>query len=294
MPAAKGRHPVVVFVPGSQALTRDDSAPLREFETFINNGVGLLIYDKRGTGMSTGDWQKQTFDELAADALAGVALLKKRKDVDSRKIGLWGFSQGGSIAPLAASRSKDIAFVIIASGGWGKPSQAEINEQVARMRVQKLSAAEIDEAIAFMNLQFDVVRNPARWDEFQAAAAKNKDKKWYRYTWGGVPKDSWMWSWWRPIVDFDPVAVLAKVKVPVLVMYGAADQYVLSENIPKFVETMSTALAQGGNKDVTTKIFPNTDHDLNVKLDNGQSAAPPDYYELLSTWLKRQVTQTRR
>jgi pimeloyl-ACP methyl ester carboxylesterase len=211
MPAAKGKHPVAIFVPGSQALSRDESAPFREFDTFIRNGVGLLIYDKRGTGMSSGDWQRQSFEELASDVLAGVALLKRRKDVDSKRIGAWGFSQGGSIAPLAASQSKDIAFLIIASGGGTTPPQAEINEQVARMRVQKLSPAEIDEAVAFMNLQFDVVRHPDRWSEFQAAAAKVKDKKWYRYTWGGLPKDHWQWNWWRPVVDFDPFKALSRI-----------------------------------------------------------------------------------
>ncbi len=287
MPAAKGKHPVAIFVPGSGALSRDESAPFREFDTFIRNGVGLLVYDKRGTGMSSGDWQQESFDELASDVLAGVALLKSRKDVDSEKIGAWGFSQGGWIAPLAASRSKDIAFLIIASGGGVTPPQAEIGEQVARMRVQKLSPAEIDEAIAFMNLQFDVVRNPNRWSEFQAAAEKVKDKKWYRYTWGGLPKEHWQWNWWRPVVDYDPFAALSRIKVPVLVMFGAADQYAPSENIPKSIETISTALARGGNKDITTKIFANADHDLFVKLENGQFGAPPDYHEVLSNWLRR-------
>jgi len=293
LPSGKGKHPVTVFVPGSGALSRDASAPFREFDTFIKNGVGLLIYDKRGTGMSSGDWQKESFDELATDALAAVALLKKRKDLDSRKIGVWGFSQGGTIAPLAASRSKDIAFVIIASGGGVGPQQAEINEQVARMRAQKLSAAEIDEAIAFMNLQFDVVRHPERWEEFQAAAARNKEKKWYRYTWGGLPKDNWLWNWWRPIVNYDPIPVLSRVKVPVLVLFGAADQFTPSETVPKFIETMSAALARGGNRDVTSRIFPDADHDLNVKLENGQFSAPPDYHEVISNWLKRAMRSRR-
>jgi len=289
MPAAKGKHPVVVFVPGSGALSREESAPFREFEPFINNGVGMLIYDKRGTGLSTGDWQRQSFDELASDALAAVDLLKRRKDVDPRKIGAWGFSQGGSIAPLAASRSKDIAFLIIASGGGVGPPQAEMNEQIARMRAQKLSAAEIDEALGFMKLQFAVVRNPNRWDEFRATAEKVKDKKWYRYTWGGLPKDHWQWKWWVPVVDFDPTIALSKIKVPVLVMFGAMDQYSPSEAVPKYVETISTTLARGGNRDVTTKIFPNADHDFFVKLENGQRSAPPDYHDVLSNWLKQHV-----
>ena len=293
MPAAKGKHPVAIFVPGSGAVSRDESAPFREFDTFIKNGVGLFIYDKRGTGMSSGDWQKESLDELASDVLAAVALLKRRKDVDSEWIGAWGFSQGGWIAPLAASRSKDISFLIIAAGGGVTPPEAEIGEQVARMRVQKLPQAEIDEAVAFMNLQFDAVRNPNRWAEFQAAAEKVKDKKWYRYTWGGLPKDHWQWNWWRPVVDYDPFKALSRIKVPVLIMFGAADQYVRSEDVPKFVERISTALRRAGNKDITAKIFANADHDLFVKLENGQFTAPPDYHEVISNWLKRYVLDSR-
>src|SRR6185503_15914926 len=146
LPGTKGRHRAVVFVPGSQALSRDESAPFREFDALISNGIGILIYDKRGTGESNGNWQEESFDGLADDALAGVALLKKRPDINPQQIGVWGFSQGASIAPLAASRSRSIAFVIMTSGGGISMPEAEMNEQLARMRAQKMSEEEMKEA----------------------------------------------------------------------------------------------------------------------------------------------------
>jgi pimeloyl-ACP methyl ester carboxylesterase len=285
LPGTKGKHPVIVFVPGSQALSRDESAPFREFGALISNGIGILIYDKRGTGESNGDWQVESYDGLADDALAGVALLKSRRDINPRQIGVWGFSQGASIAPLAASRSKNIAFVIMTSGGAVAPPQAEMDEQLARMRVQKMSAEEMKEAVAFMRLQFDAVRSQLGWERFQAAIPEGREKKWYRYTWGGMPKDYWQWKWWIPIVDFDPIPVLKKVKVPVLAMFGAADQFTLAENISVFTAKIEAALRDGGNRDVTTKIFPNADHDMSVKLENGQWAAPPDYHSTLTSWI---------
>ena len=264
LPGTKGRHTVVVFVPGSQALSRDESSPFREFDTLISNGIGILTYDKRGTGESNGDWQQESFEGLTDDALAVVALLKKRRDINPQQIGVWGFSQGGSIAPLAATRSRSIAFVIITSGGATTMPEAEMNEQLARMRVQKLSEEEMKEAVAFMGLQFDAVRSPQGWERFQAAIPQAREKKWYRYTWGGLPKDYWQWKWWRPVVDYDPIPVLKKVKVPVLAMFGAADQFTLPEKISGFVATIEAALRAGGNGDVTTKIFPNADHDITV------------------------------
>jgi pimeloyl-ACP methyl ester carboxylesterase len=289
LPGTKGRHPVIVCVPGSQALSRDESAPFREFDTLISNGIGILIYDKRGTGESNGDWQQESFDGLADDALAGVTLLKSRRDVNSQQIGVWGFSQGGAIAPLAASRSRSIAFVIMTSGGGETYPEAEMGEQLARMRAQKMSADEMKEAVAFMKLQFDAVRSSEGWERFQAAIPQVREKKWYRYTWGGLPKDHWQWKWWRPVVDYDPIAVLKKVKVPVLAMFGAADQFTLAENIPVFVAKLEAALRDGGNRDVTTKIFPNADHDLSVKLENGQWAAPPDYHSTLTSWILKRT-----
>jgi len=81
MPTTNGKHPAVVFVPGSGALSRDESSPFREFNALISNGFALLIYDKRGVGESTGDWQQESFNDLADDALAGVTFLKNRRDI---------------------------------------------------------------------------------------------------------------------------------------------------------------------------------------------------------------------
>jgi uncharacterized protein len=289
LPGTKARHPVVVFVPGSQALSRDESAPFREFDALISNGIGILIYDKRGTGESNGNWQQESFEGLADDALAGVALLKKRRDINPQQIGVWGFSQGATVAPLAASRSRSIAFVIMTSGGAITMPEAEMNEQLMRMRAQKMSEDEMKEAVAFMALQFDAVRSEQGWERFQAAIPQAREKKWYRYTWGGLPRDHWQWNWWVPVVDFDPIAALKKVKVPVLAMFGAADQFTPPETISVFTANIEAALRAAGNRDVTTKIFPKADHDISLKLENGQWAAPPDYHSTLTSWILKRT-----
>jgi dipeptidyl aminopeptidase/acylaminoacyl peptidase len=290
MPAAKGKHPAVVFAPGSAALSRDESSPFREFHPLISNGIALLIYDKRGTGGSSGDWQQASFDDLAKDVLAGVTYLKNRKEINRQKIGVWGFSQGGWIAPLAASRSKDIAFVIMASGGGVTNEQAEINDQVARMVRQKLSDKDIKEAVAFMQLQFEAAYSPEGWQRFEAAIPTAQGKPWINRTWTRIPKDDWWWQWWRMNGRYDPAPVLQKIKVPVLILFGAADQLVPPGAIAEIAGRAETSLKKGGNKDVTVKIFPNADHDLSVKLDTGQWVAPPDYHSTLTSWILKTVS----
>lgn len=122
LPPRQGPHPAVVLVHGSGRLTGGDVAgaalaPLRRM------GFAVLAYDKRGVGRSTGVYSgigpansTEMFDLLASDALAAVHALRARRDIDPRRVGLLGYSQGGWIAPLAASRDPGVAFMISLSG----------------------------------------------------------------------------------------------------------------------------------------------------------------------------------
>ena len=247
--------------------------------------IGLFIYDKRGSGRSTGEWQSASFEDLAQDVLAVIAQLKKHDHVNQTKIGLWGFSQGASIAPLAASQSNDVAFMIMQSGGGVSPRRAEIHEQVARMQAQQLTAEEIQEAILFMDLQFDAVRSSEGWNKFQAAIPAAKEKKWYRYTWGGLPKENWLWKWWIPVVNYDPAIALQKVKVPVLIMFGSADQYIPKGEVEKIVVSMEQVLRTAGNNNITTKVFENANHEIFIKNESGQWILAESYDDVLKNWL---------
>jgi dienelactone hydrolase len=84
--------------------------------------IAALTYDKRGVGRSQGSYStvgpgssERTLGTLADDALAGVAFLKAQRDIRWTRIGLVGLSQGGWIAPLAASRTADVAFMVLYS-----------------------------------------------------------------------------------------------------------------------------------------------------------------------------------
>jgi dienelactone hydrolase len=285
LPATKKKHPVVIVVPGSQGLNRDDNTPYEEINTFISNGFGLLIYDKPGTGQSGGDWQKASFEQLSDVVLAFVKKLKARKDIDRSRIGAWGFSQGGWIAPLAASRSQDISFMIMQSGGGITPAEAEINEQVARMQVQKFSDTSINEAIAFMKLQFRAVNNTQEWDSLQALIPSAKTQPWFRYAWGGLPRDHWLWKWWQPVVDFDPAPVLQKIKIPVLVIFGANDQYVPKDSIDGIIRRITDAFHTAGNRSVTVAKFENANHEIFVKNEKNEFRLAQGYDETLRRFI---------
>jgi dienelactone hydrolase len=111
-PAGGRRHPAVVMLGGSGAATRE---PLREQAEFLaEHGVAALIYDKRGAGESTGS-SDYRYAELAADARAAVSTLRSRPEVRADTVGVWGFGEGASIAPMVASGNPSVAAVMVVS-----------------------------------------------------------------------------------------------------------------------------------------------------------------------------------
>src|SRR5262249_57653035 len=118
-------------------------------------GGATLIFDKRGTGASTGEvWYRtgDRFDVLVADALSGVRFLLSRPDIAPKKIGLWGLSQGGWLMPLAASRSKDIAFLIVVAAGGVTPAEQEVYDDEVKLRDKVYPPEEVAEAVALLKL----------------------------------------------------------------------------------------------------------------------------------------------
>lgn len=128
--------PAVVLIHGSGRVTAHDMLA-NAGRRLTAMGFAVLAYDKRGVGGSTGEYTSigpansdRMFGLLAGDALAGVDALRARKDIDARRIGLVGFSQAGWIAPLAASRSPHVAFIVTISG-----PAVSVGEEIAYSRL---------------------------------------------------------------------------------------------------------------------------------------------------------------
>ena len=137
------------MIHGSGPGTRQDFASV--VDTYRSIGVGVLRYDKRGAGESTGRFRDVTahnstevFDLLAADVVAIVDHLVTDPRVDPDRIGLLGVSQAGWIMPLAASRTPHIAFFISISGAASAVGVSDHYDHIAEESTQ----TEIAEALA--------------------------------------------------------------------------------------------------------------------------------------------------
>jgi dipeptidyl aminopeptidase/acylaminoacyl peptidase len=122
-PYGAGPHPAAVIIHGSGASNRDNRWYQENADRMVRDGFAVLLPDKRGTGKSKGDWTVASFEDFAQDTLAGLAYLQTRGEIDASRIGLFGISQGGWIAPLTADLCKDVAFVIDISGSTVTPNE---------------------------------------------------------------------------------------------------------------------------------------------------------------------------
>jgi dienelactone hydrolase len=128
VPTGPGPHLGVVVVHGAGPQDREGYRALAD--RFARRGIAALIYDKRGSGQSTGHYRSFPTDyaALAADALAGVAFLRGLPTIDPAQVGVWGHSEGGWVAPLAAARSPEVAFIVAVAASGVSPARNVLYE----------------------------------------------------------------------------------------------------------------------------------------------------------------------
>lgn len=232
---ASRAHPVgaIVTITGSGPEARDEALPgvegYRPFRQIADSlgrrGIAVLRMDDRGYGESTGKHKGATSADFADDIRAGLAYLRTRPEIDAKRLGLLGHSEGGLIAPLVALHEPELRGIVLMAG----PSKGgrEILQYQFRNLVEHnpaLTGAKKDSALATID---------ARIDSLGAS-------------------DPWM----KFFLDYDPLATARQVKTPVLILNGGTDQQVT----PDQVSVLAAAFREAGNKDVTTRVFPNLDH----------------------------------
>ncbi len=271
-PLTPGPHPAVVLVHGSQQADRSNPRYRSDAILLARHGIAALVYDRRGLGSSTGDDEAATFDDLAADAAAAVSALRARRDVG--KIGLIGYSQGGWLAPLAATKTDGIAFLVLVCG----PAVSVEEQEVQRVRHTLMdggaSEEDVARAVAYTRKVFDAAYRGGSWEELAAATEKAKGAPWAETAQlVAAPADLEGWRRER----FDPEPVLRRTTLPVLALFGGQDPIVPpSEN----AELMRRLLIEAGNRDVTIEVFPRAHHGLEQygELRQGSWSWPTGYW----------------
>jgi uncharacterized protein len=176
LPEGSQPHPAVVLFHGSGLQKRD----LITARWFAAEGIAALAYDKRGVGESGGDFRKVPFMELCDDGLSAIKYLKSRKEIDVKRIGVWGLSQGGWLGPLAASRSADVAFVIAVSGPGVSPGEQMIVYYANELREQGMDEGDVQEASTVRRDIWGYMSSGLGYEKTKAELDEARTKRWYR------------------------------------------------------------------------------------------------------------------
>jgi len=316
LPESGGPHPAAVMITGSGAQNRDEELfGFRPFYVIADHltrqGVAVLRYDDRGVGGSTGSVAASTSEDFADDVLAAVAFLEQRSDIDSEKIGLIGHSEGGIVAPLAASKSDDVAFMVLVAGTSVTGEEVILEQGALIARAGGTPEDEIARNLEYQKRTFAAVRSGEGWDELTAEFASQ-----LRATIAAMPDseraaiadvDAYVNAqvqgqmtaartpWFRYFLNYDPAVTLRAVDTPVLALFGELDlQVVPSQNLGP----MEEAFRAGNHPDYTIETLPRANH-LFITATTGSpteyATLPkefvPEFLPLITDWILRRVAR---
>ncbi|MEK6255415.1 MAG: alpha/beta fold hydrolase, partial [Gemmatimonadales bacterium] len=282
IPGGDGPHPAVTLLTGSGPQDRDETVfghrPFLVLADYLTrHGIAVLRFDDRGIGASTGDFAVATTSDFASDALAAVAFLKTRPDVDPEKIGLVGHSEGAIVAPMAANRGGDVAFAVLLASTGVNGRELLVMQAKAMNRAAGLPETVIEQRAEVQESLLDVVAD-AESDSVAAERAR------VILADAGLTGDaaegqirSLLSPWMKYFLTYDPLPELRELSIPVLALNGEKDTQVPpTENLLPVEE----ALREGGNPDVTAEVLPG----LNHLFQTAETGVPAEYAGIEETF----------
>ena len=297
VPEGGGLHPAVVIYHGSGPEERNTLMG----HWFAEQGVACLTYDKRGVGESTGDFRTTPFMDLVSDGLAGIDLLKSRRDIDARRIGVWGLSQGGWLGPLAASQSRDISFVIAVSGPGVSPGEQMIFYYASQLRDRGLPDDQIEDASELRRKVWRYLSTGSGYEAARQALQQAQSQPWFdavksqgdRVVSSSPPMSilddeaTKSRDWFKVEMNYDPRIALRKLTIPALFLFGDADKLV---PVRQSVDIIRRTLTESNHRDFKILVFPNADHGLRVARPDGGRMFAPGYLKATSEWLRARIS----
>jgi len=305
MPETGKKFTAVILISGSGP--QDRNSEVFEHKPFLviadylaRRGIAVLRFDDRGTAQSTGDFRTATTADFATDVESAVAYLKTRKEINPRKIGLMGLSEGGIIAPMVAARSKkDVAFIVMLAGPGLRGDLTLLQQHELLGRASGMAEDKIARGRQLNTKIYGIIVNakeavtlPEMTDLMTSQKSELSE-----FMPGGMSADDFIKMsamqmtspWMQYFLRYDPAPALERVKCPVLAVNGSKDlQIAAKENLA----AISAALKRGGNRKATVKEYPGLNH-LFQECATGlpseygviEQTFSPDVLKDIATWL---------
>jgi fermentation-respiration switch protein FrsA (DUF1100 family) len=298
LPKKEGVFPVVVLISGSGPQNRNEELlghkPFLVLSDYLTkHGIAVLRYDDRGVAQSKGDFKTATTVDFSTDVESAVAYLKTRKDINVKKIGLIGHSEGGVVAPMVAAHSKDVNFIVLLAGTGIPGDQLLLLQQELIARAEGATDAEIESSKITNRKAFDMIlasKDPATLNadltKYLTYLIKNPPKGETPPTKPEGMSDEGFVAlqvsqianpWMVYFIKYNPATALEKVTCPVLAVNGEKDlQVPPKENL----SAINKALLKAGNKNVTVHEFQG----LNHLFQECKTGSPNEYAEIEQTF----------
>ena len=260
----------IITVSGSGRQDRDSNLgfggyrPFRQLADALGRrGIAVLRMDDRGTGASGGTFKGSTSADFAEDIRAGLAYLRTRPEIDARRLGVLGHSEGALITPMVAVKEPDLKAIVLLAG-VAEPARSALAFQIKNL------------------YDHDLKLTPEKRAELIAAIPQRIE--------GMMAADPWM----KFFIEYDPAATMRKVKTPVLILTGQNDKQAVPEQVP----LEEKAFKEGGNKDVTARVIPGVNHlfveDADGFPGNYSKLPPPvimreDVVQTITDWLAKRL-----
>lgn len=261
-------------------------------DLLASKGVAVLTYDKRNvTDFRELNIRQRSSDivlpgQLESDILSAIELLKTRKEINTSKIGLFGFSQGAVLAPIVASNNKDISFIVAVSGNATTDKEFIINQSLNRLRQRNFNEAQLNEVRQIWEQLFQYSIDKKNGKELQTLIDKAYENGYGRHSLPRqLPNDDEIkyLSTWNSF-EHDPSNYLKSIQVPSYFVFGQNDMQI---PVDKSIEILKTIYISKQHL-LTIKIYSNADHFIKTLPDRNNFDFPKfanGYIDDLTKWI---------
>ncbi|MDO8896715.1 MAG: alpha/beta fold hydrolase [Bacteroidales bacterium] len=299
------KPPVVILISGSGAQDRDESfaghKPFLVLSDYLTrNGIAVLRYDDRGFGESTGNFAEGTNAGFATDVLSAIDFLKNRTDIDTKKIGLVGHSEGAIIAPMVANQSKEVAFIVMLAGTGTAGKEVSLTQAVD---YRNFPVANEKQYEAYVKRAIEIASSEKKTDivKVELTAFYQNSEILTSLLPPNVDKDEFIENlvstrttpWIRYFYNYNPANEIRKIKIPALALYGSNDTQVPSKY---HLEPVKDALAESKSKKYEVVLLEGLNH-LFQESKTGriseyaqiEQTFAPEALEIIGGWILKQT-----
>lgn len=296
-PRKPGPHPVIIILHGSGPSSGLGMFASGHANTFMKQGIAVLVYDKRGSGQSGGDFETATYADFIEDALASIEMLRKRTDIKPDQIALFGSSESGWFTPEIAERSPvDISFIINRAGpplNWIQTNLWEVQNELISAGLTDEEEIEtfldLRERIWRYYVQSATSRDPLPEVRASLNAELSKiDPQWLKAT-GMRLAEYEQEKFERYMVDilYDPAPYLERLDIPLFALHGGADQ-----NVPTAAAIAEfKRLRDELNKDIEYVVYPGYKHGMGKYRNVFSMGYPPSYLPRIGRWARKRFNE---